>query len=132
MPSFLSSLAGQTNAPLALINRSSGAVVATHLLPALDSATRRTGLLQHTSLPVGTAMIIAPSNAIHTWFMRFDIDVIFVARDGRVLKVRQRMRPWRMAAALRGFAVVELAAGTLARLAVSPGDGLVLAGPETA
>jgi len=132
MPSFLSSLAGQTNAPLALINRSSGAVVATHLLPALDSATRRTGLLQHTSLPVGTAMIIAPSNAIHTWFMRFDIDVIFVARDGRVLKVRQRMRPWRMAAALRGFAVVELAAGTLARLAVSPGDVLVLAGPETA
>ena len=132
MPSFLSSLAGQTNAPLALINRSSGAVVATHLLPALDSATRRTGLLQHTSLPVGTAMIIAPSNAIHTWFMRFDIDVIFAARDGRVLKVRHAMRPWRMAAALRGFAVVELAAGTLARLAVSPGDVLVLAGPETA
>ena len=132
MPSFLSALASHPGAPLVLVNATTGAILATDLIPALDSATRRTGLLHHTSLPEGTAMIIAPSNAIHTWFMRFDIDVIFAARDGRVLKARHTMRPWRMAAALRGFAVVELPAGALARVAVSPGDRLSLVGPETA
>lgn len=132
MSSFLSPLLGPTSARLTLVDMASGAVVASNLLPALDSATRRTGLLKHTSLPAGTAMIIAPTNAIHTWFMKFDIDVMFVARDGRVLKVRHAMRPWRMAAALRGFAVVELAAGTLARLGVSPGATLALITRETA
>jgi uncharacterized membrane protein (UPF0127 family) len=47
--------------------------------------------------------------------MRFAIDVAFVARVGRVLKVRRAMRPWRMAAAWRAFAVVEMAAGALDR-----------------
>ena len=126
MSSFLSPLAGRTSPPLSLVEMASGAVIATHLLPALDSATRRTGLLKHTSLPEGTAMIIAPTNAIHTWFMKFDIDVMFVARDGRVLKVCHAMRPWRMAVALRGFAVVELAAGTLFRLGVTRGGTLTL------
>ena len=132
MSSFLSPLLGATSARLALVETTSGTVVARQLLPALDSATRRTGLLKHTSLPEGTAMVLAPTNAIHTWFMKFDIDVIFVARDGRVLKVRHALRPWRMAAALRGFAVVELAAGTLARLGVSPGGTLALIARETA
>lgn len=78
-------------------------------------------------------MIIAPTSAIHTWFMRFDIDVIFAARDGRVLKVRRAMRPWRMSAALGGFAVIELQGGALENLAVTPGDMLaVMSGVETA
>ena len=132
MSSFLSPLVGGRSAQLCLVERVSGTAIATNLLPALDSATRRTGLLKHTSLPEGTAMIIAPTNAIHTWFMKFDIDVIFAARDGRVLKVRHAMRPWRMAAALRGFAVVELAAGTLARQRVAPGGVLTLISRETA
>ncbi len=126
MSSFLSPLAGSHGTRLVLMNRTSGAVLATELLPALNSDTRRTGLLKHTSLPSSTAMIIAPTNAIHTWFMRFDIDVIFVARDGRVLKVRRAMRPWRMAATLLGFAVVEFSSGVLAKLEVSPGDVLAI------
>ena len=133
MVNFLRPLADRSQAHLVLVNKRSGAVLATDLLPALDSATRRTGLLKHTSLPQGTAMVIAPTNAIHTWFMRFAIDVIFVARDGRVLKVRHAMRPWRMSATLRGYAVVEMQGGTLANLAVSPGDVLaVVSRSETA
>jgi uncharacterized membrane protein (UPF0127 family) len=131
MSSFLTPLAGRTSAPLSLVDAASGTVIAARVLPALDSAARRTGLLKHTSLPEGTAMIIAPTNAIHTWFMKFDIDVIFVARDGRVLKVRHAMRPWRMAAAIRSFAVVELAAGTLSRLGVAPGVTVALVSRET-
>jgi hypothetical protein len=92
------------------------------LLRAFDSASRRRGLLKRDFLPEGSALVIAPTNAIHTFFMRFAIDVAFVARDGRVLTVRRAMPPWRMAGAWGGYAVVELAAGALDRAAVQPGD----------
>ncbi len=94
------------------------------MLTAFDSKSRRTGLLKHDSLPEGSALIIAPSNAIHTFTMRFVIDVAFVSKDGRVLKVRRHMPPRRIAAAWRGFAVVELPAGALDQTDTQPGDVL--------
>jgi uncharacterized membrane protein (UPF0127 family) len=109
-----------------LRNERTGMVLATHVLPAFDSASRRTGLLRHTSFPDGHAIIIAPSNAIHTFFMRFAIDVAFVAKDGRVLKIRAAVPPWRVAGALRAYAVVELPAGTLARTETRRGDRLIV------
>lgn len=103
-------------------------IVATHLMPAFDSASRRTGLLKYDTMPAGAAMIIAPCSAVHTFRMRFPIDVAFVAKDGRVLKVRHAVRPSRIAAAMRAFAVVELAAGSLARADTRPGDTLAVVG----
>lgn len=100
-------------------------MVADHLLSAFDSKTRRTGLLGHRSLPPGTAMIIAPTNAIHTFFMKFAIDVLFVAKDGLVVKTRQSMLPWRVSAAWRAFGVIEVAAGTLAKIDLKRGDRVV-------
>ena len=108
-----------------LVNARTGAIVADHLLTAFDSASRRQGLLGRDSLPGGHALIIAPSNAVHTFFMRFPIDIVFVRRDGRVIKVRSAVVPRRLAAAIRGFAVVELPAGTLARSGTEPGDMLI-------
>ena len=121
---FLKSLIADPARPHRLVNQSNGSVIASQLLTAFDSSSRRTGLLKHDFLAEGSALIIAPSNAIHTFFMRFDIDVAFVAKDGRILKVRHAMRPWRMAAALRGFAVVEMPAGILSRTSTSCGDSL--------
>jgi uncharacterized membrane protein (UPF0127 family) len=109
-----------------LRNERTGGVVATRVLTAFDSASRRTGLLHHESLPEGTGLIIAPSNAIHTFFMRFSIDVAFVSKDGRVVKLRAAVRPWRMAGALRAYAVVELPAGTLERTETRRGDRLIV------
>jgi uncharacterized membrane protein (UPF0127 family) len=83
-------------------------------------------LLKRDSFPEGSALIIAPSNAIHTFFMRFAIDVAFVTKDGRVLKTRTAMPARRIAASLRAFAVVELPAGALARSDLKPGDQLVI------
>ena len=83
------------------------------------------------SLPEGTALIIAPSNAIHTFFMRFSIDVAFLSRSGELLKLRHNMPPWRMAAAWRGFAVVEMSSGAFDRAGVRPGDRLRIASRET-
>jgi len=124
MKSFLDPLRQSGALSLVLTNARNDRIVARTLLRAFDSESRRRGLLKHDSLPEGSALVIAPTNAIHTFFMRFAIDVAFVSRDGRVLKVRRAMPPWRMAAAWRAFAVVELAAGALDRSGVQPGDVL--------
>jgi uncharacterized membrane protein (UPF0127 family) len=121
---FLRPLLHAAPAGLCLRNQRTGEVLARTLLPALDSASRKTGLLKHTSLAEGEAMVIAPSNAVHTWFMRFDLDLVFVKRDGRVVKTRAGVKPWRMSAALRAFAVIEMRAGTLAARETLPGDVL--------
>ncbi len=93
---------------------------------ALDSTARRKGLLGRDSLPSGHALVIAPSNLVHTFGMRFDIDILFVARDGRVLKARRAVSPRRIAGALGGFAVIELAAGELERSDTTRGDRIEL------
>lgn len=126
MASFLKPLLDEAAAHR-IINQRNNEVIATEVVAAFDSAARRTGLLKHEWLRDGSALVIAPTNAIHTFFMRFEIDVAFVRRDGVVVKVRHAMPPWRMAAALRGHAVIELPAGTLARTQTVPGDALVIA-----
>jgi len=122
MKSFLEPLRRSGQPSLVLTNTRNDQVVAHTLLRAFDSASRNQGLLKRDFLEEGSALVIAPTNAIHTFFMRFAIDVAFVARDGRVLKVRRAMQPWRVSAAWGGFAVVELAAGALDRAGVQPGD----------
>ena len=122
MRSFLTPLRTGDTSRFVLRNQRTGVVVATRLLPALDSETRRTGLLKRQSLPVGEAMLIAPTNAIHTFFMKFPIDVAFVRKDGSIVKIRAAMPAWRMAAAWGGHAVVEMAAGSFARAETRTGD----------
>jgi uncharacterized protein len=123
MAHFLNPLLAETPA-LALRNERTGAIVASTLETAFGSADRRRGLLGRDSLAEGTALIIAPCNAVHTFFMRFPIDVVFAARDGRVVKVRARVRPWRLTAALGGFATIELPAGAAEHGDVRQGDVL--------
>ena len=131
MKSFLDPLLRKGTSPLALRNARNGEVVAHTLQTAFDSASRRTGLLGRDSLPEGTALIIAPCSAIHTFSMRFAIDVLFVSKDGRVLRARNNVRPWRIAAALRAFAVVELAAGAIERSGTRKGDVLQVTSSAT-
>lgn len=125
MNSFLSPLlrSGATN--YVLENVRTRRVVAAQLLTAFDSASRRQGLLGRDALAPGSALIIAPSNAVHTFFMRFAIDIAFVRRDGRVIKVRSAVGPRRLAASLRAFAVIELPAGALEQSDTICGDTLV-------
>jgi uncharacterized membrane protein (UPF0127 family) len=131
MASFLDPLLRSGGSSLALTNTRHNRIVARTLLTAFDSKSRRQGLLRHDFLPEDSALIIAPSNAIHTFFMRFVIDVAFVAKDGRVVKLRRDMPPRRIAAAWRAFAVIELAAGALTRTDTRPGDTLQIAAAES-
>lgn len=126
MPSFLNSLVGAQADEFLLINRQTGNIVASRLLLAFDSKSRRTGLLHHQSLAPGHAMLIAPSSAIHTFFMRFPIDVAFVTKDGRIQKVHRNLPPWRFAAAWAAYVVVEMEAGSFARTRTDVGDVLAV------
>jgi uncharacterized membrane protein (UPF0127 family) len=103
---------------------SDGRTVAEKLEGAFDSAARKRGLLGRRELAPGTAILIAPCSAVHTFGMQFAIDVIFASRDGRVIKLRRAVAPGRIAVALRAFAVIEMAAGSIDRAGVAPGDHL--------
>ena len=128
MKSFLSPLLRPGASSLALTNTRHHRIVAHTLLTAFDSSSRRKGLLGRDSLPEGSALIIAPSQAIHTFSMRFAIDVAFVSRDGLVLKVRQAVPPRRIVVSLRAFAVIELPAGALEASDTKAGDRLLVEG----
>jgi uncharacterized membrane protein (UPF0127 family) len=123
-PHFLLPLLRQPPGRFVLVNERTGLTVAAVLEIAFDSASRNRGLLGRSHLPREHALILAPSNVVHTFFMQFPIDLLFVARDGRALKVRCAVRPRRIAGSLRAFAVIELAADSLQRSGTICGDRL--------
>jgi uncharacterized membrane protein (UPF0127 family) len=125
MSHFLRPLLGQDREAQLIIARS-GALLAGVIETAFDSATRRRGLLGREDLPEGQALVLAPCNAVHTFRMRFPIDVLFVGRDGRITKIVERLGAWRMAASLSAFATIELRAGAADNRDLVVGDRLVV------
>lgn len=88
---------------------------------------RMKGLLGRKELPRGCGIIIRPCNSIHTIGMRFSLDVAFVGRDGRVLKVMENMPPGRLSPMVRGSAyVIEAGSGEFEKAGLAPGDELRL------
>lgn len=78
-------------------------------------------------LSPGTGLVLDPCNSVHTFFMRYPIDVLFTGSDGEVMAVVSEMRPWRITRIHRGARyAVELPAGTARRAGVEPGDALDL------
>ena len=124
--SFLAPLVGNSGLGCRLVNAATGAVLAMRLEPAFDSESRRRGLLGRDGLDPEAAILIAPCNSVHTFFMRFTIDVVFASKDGRVLKVCRRLKPWRIAASLRAHAAIEFDSSAGATEALKPGDLLAI------
>jgi uncharacterized membrane protein (UPF0127 family) len=91
--------------------RSGEQVVCEECLVADRPLARMRGLLGRTSLPPGEGVLLRPAGSIHTFFMRFPIDAVFVDRDGVVLGVENELKPWRTARRRGAHAVLELAAG---------------------
>jgi len=88
---------------------------------------RMVGLLGHESLQEGEGLILTACRSIHTCFMRFTIDAIFVDRAWGVVAIARSLPPWRMTAPVwRASAVIELPAGTVDRARVAVGDRLVV------
>lgn len=113
-------------APCGLQIERTGQWLVSELELALDSKTRTRGLLGRDALAPGHGLVIAPSQGVHTFGMRFPIDIIFVRRDGRVIRCRERVAPRRLALSLRAFAVIEMAAGEVARAGLRTGDRVVV------
>jgi uncharacterized membrane protein (UPF0127 family) len=88
---------------------------------------RARGLLGRRSLTPGEGIVLRPEWSIHTFFMRFPIDVVFVDADQVVVKIVPRLRPWRTAVCRGAHEVVELAAGECERLGLQAGNRLAWA-----
>jgi uncharacterized protein len=86
--------------------------------------TRVRGLLGRTEMRRGEGLLLSPAPSIHTAFMRFTIDAIFLNRELEVIKLVPAMKPWRAAAARDGHAVLELEAGAISRQGICVGDKL--------
>ena len=107
-------------------NATRGTVLADRADIADTSAKRRTGLLKHSGLASGEGLWIVPCEGVHTFFMKFPIDVVFLNRKRKVLKVRTNMGRGRIALSLRAHSVLELPAGRLAETGTQAGDQLEL------
>ena len=103
-----------------------GRVVCERCELATTPVRRAKGLLGRRNLPPGEGILLRPAGSIHTAFMQFPIDAVFLARDGRVLKVEHALPPWRMAARRGAHAVVELPAGEVARRGLRVGDSVIV------
>jgi hypothetical protein len=90
------------------------------------SAARRTGLLKHHKLDAGAGLWITPCESVHTFFMKFAIDLIYIDRKRRVRGIVRALRPWRMSICLPAHSVLELPPGTIDRSNTQKGDELEL------
>src|SRR5436305_449566 len=108
-----------------LVRRSAdGAVVCERCEIPESAFGRMRGLLGRDGLEPGGGMLIDRAPSIHMFFMRFAIDVVFLDRDRKVVRVVERLRPWRVASARRAVAALELPAGAAAAAGVAVGDVL--------
>jgi uncharacterized membrane protein (UPF0127 family) len=108
------------------LTRADGIVVCEHCLVADSPLARMRGLLGREELPRGEGMLLRPAASVHTAFMRFAIDVVFLDDGGRVLKVAHSLAPSRAVACRGASMAVELAAGECSRLDIQAGDMLEL------
>jgi uncharacterized protein len=113
-------------ARVARLVREDGAVVCERCIVATSPLTRMRGLLGRSELAAGECIFLRPASSVHTAFMRFAIDVVFVDRDLVVLKVVPSLRAWRTSGCRGAKATFELAAGEAERRGVSVGARLEL------
>ena len=105
-------------------NQTRNTVLADSAEVADTSEKRRTGLLKHDRLDPGQGLWIVPCESVHSFFMKFAIDLVYLDRAKKVKKVRHNMVPWRMSACLTAHSILELPAGVLKSTGTAAGDQL--------
>ncbi len=109
-------------------NRTKGREVASRVLKADDPVSRGRGLLGRATMDEGEGLWIVPCPMIHTFFMRFSIDVLFLDGELKVVRVMEELKPWRLSPwVFRARSVLELAGGAL-KGSVAVGDELEIKG----
>lgn len=107
------------------LKRENGEVVCDRCVVADSPASRLKGLLGRSELRPGEGLLLRPASAIHTCFMRFAIDAVFLDRDWRVVGISDDVRPWRATSRRGANAVLELPSGESARRGLAVGELLV-------
>ncbi len=107
------------------IEDTAGRIVCARSRVADSFGSRLRGLLGASALPSGRGLLIRRTNSVHTHFMRFPIDVVFLDDDGRVVSIRRNLRPWRFARCGGATEVIELAAGECDRVGLEEGSTLI-------
>lgn len=114
-----------------IYNRTRGTVLADEVRLADTARSRRIGLLKHTSLQQGEGLWIFPSQAIHTFGMRFPIDVLFLDRKKKVKRVYHGLAPFRLTRLVWSAAsVLEVAPGAIRASSTEVGDELQFSARE--
>jgi uncharacterized protein len=111
---------------LASVKRVEGDVVVERCLVADSAFSRTRGLLGRDQLPPGEGLLLRPAGSIHTAFMRFPIDAVFLDRDLTVLAIARELPAWRAAGRRGARAVLELPAGECERRGIEVDDRLEL------
>jgi len=88
------------------IVQESGKVLADKIIIADSLGARTKGLLGKMRMEDGQGLLIKPCSSIHMFFMKFPIDVLFLAKDGRVIKIVKGLKPWRLSGCLFGCHMV--------------------------
>src|SRR6185503_9764030 len=108
-------------------NADTGTVVADRVAVATSRVDRAVGLLTRSGMEPGEGLLIQPCRGVHTWGMRFAIDLVALDESGRVVDAVAALRPWRIRLPKRGaVSVLELPAGSLAQSRTRAGDRIVL------
>ena len=120
-----------------VLNRTRGPVVCEMLEVAASQAEQSRGLLGRDGLAPGSGMLFEgswlPLMWMHMFFMRFAIDIIFVDKANRVLRINHSLKPWRVSSMVFGARrAIELEAGATARSGTIVGDQLEIASPSAA
>ena len=108
-------------------NASLNTVIADRVGVAATRRSRAVGLLSRSGLEPGEALWIVPSRGVHTWGMRFAIDILALDEAGTVIDCVSNLKPWRLRLPRRGTAgVLELPAGTLTASGTAIGHHVLL------
>jgi uncharacterized membrane protein (UPF0127 family) len=113
------------------LRHADGSVVCERCGIADNFFSRMRGLLGRRQLPDDECLLIRPAGSIHTFFMRFPIDALFLDRELRVLAVSSDLKPWRVAGQRGARVVVEMAAGQASKRGVQVGEQLALGEART-
>ncbi|MCL6477979.1 MAG: DUF192 domain-containing protein [Peptococcaceae bacterium] len=106
-----------------LVNQTRNICLAQTVIMADTFFTRLKGLLGRSGLPRGHCLVLKPCRSVHTMFMRFSIDLLFVDRSSRVVGLIGNLPPFRFSGTVKeSCLVIELPAGTLASTGTSAGD----------
>lgn len=98
------------------VKTSSGEILCHKMTIANNIFDRMKGLMFSKELPECDGFLIRPCNSIHTFFMRYPLDIVFLDKNFKVIKVLYNLKPWRMTwVYLKSFQVLEMKAGTLTK-----------------